>query len=220
MTAPGRRAPSVSRETPLDPAAFAALTGTEAAAIARLQAYLDLLVRWQSRINLVGSATLEDPWRRHVLDSAQLLPLVPSAPPRIADLGSGAGFPGLVLAIVGGIPVDLVESDARKCAFLGEAARLTAAPVRIRCARIESLAGKDHGLVVARALAPLPQLLGLAANCLSPQGTCLFLKGRRAAAELTEAEKSWKMKTTTTPSRSDPEGVIMKIEELSHRDDL
>ena len=220
MTASKRASPIVSRETPLDAAGFAVLTGADAHTLERLQLSLDLLIRWQKHINLVGSATLEDPWRRHVLDSGQLLPLLPSPPVRIADLGSGAGFPGLVLAIMGGVPIDLIESDARKCAFLREAARLTAAPVQIRCARIESLTGANYDVAVARALAPLPQLLGHAANCLSPQGVCLFLKGRRAAAELTDAGKLWKMRTIIIPSRSDPEGVILKIEELAPRHDL
>jgi 16S rRNA (guanine(527)-N(7))-methyltransferase RsmG len=209
----------VSRETPLDSPGFAALTGTPEAELARLSAYLDLLRHWQRRINLVGPVTLADPWRRHFLDSAQLLPLLPAAGARVIDLGSGAGFPGLVLAILSSLPVDLVDSDARKCAFLAEAARSTGAPATVRCARIESLPAGCWDVVTARALAPLPQLLAYAAHCLAPGGSCLLLKGRRAAAELTAAEKSWKMRAAASASRSDPQGVVLKIEDLSRRDD-
>src|SRR5437660_4118565 len=123
----------------LSPAEFAAATGVSRETLPRLDAYAELLRRWSPRINLVAASTLDDLWRRHFLDSAQLLPLVPSAARSLIDLGSGAGFPGLVLAILGVPGVELVEADSRKCAFLREAARIAAAPVMIRNARIESL---------------------------------------------------------------------------------
>ena len=122
----------------------------------RLAAYADLLVRWQRRINLVGPATLADLWRRHMLDSAQFLDHAPGRGGTWVDLGSGAGFPGLVLAILGAGDVHLVESDGRKCAFLAEAARVTATPVRIHRVRAEALAGVAADVVVSRAFAPLP----------------------------------------------------------------
>src|SRR5579863_7255133 len=122
---------------PLDPRGFAALSGVSRETVARLEAYAGLLVRWSAHINLVGANTLDDLWRRHFLDSAQLLTHLPAATQSLIDLGSGAGFPGLVLAIAGVPHVELVESDARKCVFLREAARITAAPVVIHNSRIE-----------------------------------------------------------------------------------
>ncbi len=181
---------------------------------ARLEAYLDLLVRWQRRINLVAASTLADPWRRHVLDSAQLAPLLPAAAAAIYDLGSGAGFPGLVLAIVGRRAVHLVEADARKCAFLAEAARVTAAPAVIVNRRIEDLAPACADVVTARALAPLPELLPLAAGILRRDGIALLLKGRSVAAELTAAAKLWTMRATSIASSSERSGVILRIEGL------
>lgn len=184
----------------------------------RLAAYLDLLTSWQKAINLVGRATLGDAWRRHILDSAQLLPLAPAA--RIwLDIGSGAGFPGLVLAILlrdmPGARIHLVESDARKCAFLREAVRITEAAAEVHHRRIEQMTPFVVDVITARACAPLAELLRMAAPFTARGGRCLFLKGREAAAELTEATKFWKIKVTTWPSRSDPEGQILDIQGLS-----
>jgi 16S rRNA (guanine527-N7)-methyltransferase len=180
----------------------------------RLRAFADLLVRWQTRINLVGPATLKDLWRRHILDSAQLFPLLPSGP--VLDLGSGAGFPGLVLAILGAAPVHLVESDQRKCAFLREAARITGTEAVIHACRAEALAPFPVAAITARALAPLPRLLVLAAPFLKPGTRCLFLKGRGSEHELTEAAKDWMMTVERIPSRSDPRGFIVSLSEV-HR---
>jgi 16S rRNA (guanine(527)-N(7))-methyltransferase RsmG len=215
--------PSVSRETPLADQQplrandFRAITGASVAEVERLAAYLDLLRRWQARINLVGGGTLADPWRRHFLDSAQLARLLPAGNPKLIDLGSGAGFPGLVLAILTRAQVRLVESDQRKCAFLLEAARVTGVSVRIDNARIESLEPNACDTVTARALAPLPELLAYSCKLLAPRGSCLFLKGRNWRAELTQAEQSWNMRVTPIQSRSDSTGVILKIDELSER---
>ena len=194
---------------------FARLVPVSRETLARLEAYAELLSRWSGRINLVGRATLDDPWRRHFLDSAQLLPLVPPTAGSLIDLGSGAGFPGLVLAILGVPGVTLVDSDAKKCAFLREAARLTGASARIAAARLESLPPQPFDIVTARALAPLHVLLGLAAPFLGPGTRCLFLKGERAPEELTEARKGWKMETTAHRSRSDPRGVILELRQVA-----
>src|SRR6266404_3679270 len=147
---------------PLDPHSFAALSGVSRETLGRLEAYAELLVRWSARINLVGANTLDDPWRRHFLDSAQLFADVPEATQSLVDLGSGAGFPGLVLAILGVPGVELIEADARKCAFLREAARIAAAPVIIRNVRIEAVPAHIVDVVTARACAPLDRLLVLA----------------------------------------------------------
>jgi 16S rRNA (guanine527-N7)-methyltransferase len=183
----------------------------------RLRAYADLLVKWQARINLVGPATLADLWRRHMLDSAQLLPLLPAGP--VLDLGSGAGFPGLVLAILRQDPVHLVESDSRKCAFLREVARLTEAGAVIHNCRIESLAPFAVSAITARALAPVASLLTLAEGFIAATTQCLFLKGEKLEDELTAAAKDWKMTVERIPSRSDPNGTILRVKEVKRGPD-
>ena len=177
----------------------------------RLAAHLDLLLRWQRRINLVGTATLGDPWRRHVLDSAQLAPLIPSGA-RIADIGSGAGFPGLVLALLGTGPVTLIESDARKAAFLREAVRITGAPAAVANARAEAL-DLAADVATARACAPLHVLLGLA-HRLAPRG--LFLKGAAAEREVVAARRHWRFSLERHPSRTAPDGIILDVGGVGH----
>lgn len=204
---------------PLGPDGFQRLTGLDAATVRRLSAHLARLERWQRAINLVSAASLGDPWRRHVLDSAQLVPLLPAGARTIVDLGSGAGFPGLVIAVISGLTVELVESDARKCAFLAEAARITGASVRIRNQRIETVSGVGADVVTARACAPLPKLLGYARQISAPDGCCLFLKGKGVEAELTESRKTWMMRATCIPSRSDTSGTIVRIEDLGRRNE-
>ena len=199
------------------PAEFAVATGATPAQLDRLAAYLDVLRRWQRSINLVSAASLDDAWRRHFLDSAQLAPLIPPTARRLVDLGSGAGFPGLVLAILSDIAVTLVESDARKGAFLNEAARITGTAAAVRIGRIESLSPEPFNVVTARALAPLPKLLEYAVKWLAPNGICLFPKGRAVAAELTAADETWKMRRAALPSSSDTDAVILKIDEISRR---
>ena len=198
--------------------AFQTLSGVDVRTLDRLEAYLGLVRKWQPRINLVGRGSLDDPWRRHILDSAQLVPLLPAQESVIVDIGSGAGLPGLIIAIVANRPVHLVDSDTRKCAFLREAARLTEAPVTIHNQRIERLGSLKADVVTARACAPLPQLLQYAAALLHPGGRCLFLKGRSAAAELTASEKTWMMRATRLQSHSDPSGMILVVDDLHPRE--
>jgi len=197
----------------LAPEAFAQRMGVSRETRLCLERYLDLLRRWQARINLVGAATLEDPWRRHMLDSAQLAPLVPAGA-RVADLGSGAGFPGLVLALLRGGPVDLIESDTRKAAFLREAVRITGAAAAVHNTRAERLALAADA-VVARACAPLDRLLGLAAPLLAAGGVCLFLKGARAEEELRAARMRWRMTVRRRPSLSAPDGVVLELSDIA-----
>jgi 16S rRNA (guanine527-N7)-methyltransferase len=182
--------------------------------MARLAAYLDLLQRWSERLNLVGRATLADPWRRHILDSAQLFPFVPEGTKNLVDLGSGAGFPGLVLAILGVPGVELIEADSRKCAFLREAARITAAPVTIHPRRIEAVPAHRADVVTARGLAPLDRLLPLAARFVGPKTVCLFLKGEHVAQELTSARRAWTIQASYHASLSDPRGVVLRLSEI------
>ncbi|HVO01164.1 MAG TPA: 16S rRNA (guanine(527)-N(7))-methyltransferase RsmG [Candidatus Cybelea sp.] len=190
--------------------------------LAALEAYAALLKKWQRAINLVAASTLDDIWGRHFLDSAQLLPLL--APPEagdggITDLGSGAGFPGLVLAILSGRRTQLIESDQRKAAFLGEAARATrcAGRVQIHPARIEALRPWTAGTVTARALADLPTLLAMAAPFCGPETVCVFAKGARADDELTAAELDWNMTTERRRSITDSTGLILRVSHLVRR---
>ena len=184
-----------------------------------LDTYVAQLRRWQNVKNLVGPSTLSEVWRRHVADALQLLTLAPDARSWI-DLGSGAGIPGLILAIAGkerGIRVTLVESNARKCAFLTEAARLTGAPAEIRNARIESVIGDAMGtdIVCARALASLDQLLDWSAPLLNSGTIGLFPKGRDVQAELTQAAQRWTVTYDLVPSRTDADARIVRVTALT-----
>jgi len=205
----------VSAAAPLTPQAFQAAAHVSRETLERLERYAALLKHWQRAVNLVAASTLPDLWRRHMLDSAQLLDLVPQRPCRLADLASGAGFPGLVLAIMGVGEVELIESDARKCAFLREAIRATGAPARVHHGRIEQVRDGSFDVVTARALAPLSELLGYAQALLAPGGVALFLKGRRLEEELTEARKAWKMILERFASASAPGGSILRIREIT-----
>ncbi len=205
----------MSAAAPLTPQAFQAATNVSRETLERLERYAALLRRWQRAVNLVAKSTLPDLWRRHMLDSAQLLGLVPERPCRLADLGSGAGFPGLVLAIMGVGEVELIESDGRKCAFLREVIRATGAPARVHHGRIEQVRDGSFDVVTARALAPLSELLGYAQALLAPGGVALFLKGRRLEEELTEVPKAWKMSLERFASTTEPGGSILRIREIT-----
>jgi 16S rRNA (guanine527-N7)-methyltransferase len=209
----------MGRVSPMTQEEFAATADVSRETSGRLARYGDLLIKWQRRINLVSAETLGDLWRRHMLDSAQLLRLLPPQPSNVADIGSGAGFPGLVLAILGVRQVHLIESDARKCAFLVEAARAAGLdagrnPV-IHRTRVEAIEGLRVDVVTARACAPLAKLLGYAAPMLRAESVCLFLKGARVEEELTEAEKQWRMEVERFPSLSDPSGTILRIHQVA-----
>jgi len=201
-------------EAPLGVAGFAAATGVSRETLERLEAYAALLVAWSARINLVGRATLDDLWRRHFLDSAQLLPLIPPGARSLVDLGSGAGFPALVLAILGVPGVELVEADSRKVAFLREAARIAAAEITIRGCRVEAVPPHTVDVVTARACAPLDGLLALGERFIGPHTTCLFLKGARAEEELTAAGKAWTMTVSRHSSRADPGGSVLSLQQV------
>jgi 16S rRNA (guanine527-N7)-methyltransferase len=203
--------------TPLGPDGFAALTGVSRETLARLEAYAALLAQWNERINLVARESLRDPWRRHFLDSAQLLPFVPEGARSLVDLGSGAGFPGLVLAVMDVPGVELVESDARKCAFLREAARVAAAAVQIHNARIESVPAHLVDVVTARGCAPLDRLLVLAQPFIGTHTVCLFPKGAQAGQELNAARQSWEFDVTSHESRTDPRGVVLCLSRVRRR---
>lgn len=178
--------------------------------------YLILLRRWNTRINLVADAPEAALWQRHIIDSLQLVPLLAAAAPGpLVDLGSGAGFPGLVLAAATERATHLIESDRRKCAFLTEAARsLGLSKVRIYPSRIEATTLPPASIVTARALATLNTLLGYAHRILAPGGFALFPKGRTAEQELTEAAPAWMMRTERFPSLTDPAATILRLSEI------
>ena len=181
--------------------------------LAKLQTYADLLVKWQAKINLVGPDTLPNLWSRHILDSAQLAPLI-EAGARVIDIGSGAGFPGLVLAILlkeQGIDLHVVESDQRKCAFMREVNRVCEAGATIHTARIEALDSLQADIITSRALASLDQLLEFADIHRLSTGKSLFLKGKRWREELTQAQKSWKIEVTEHPSCTEQGGCILEL---------
>lgn len=187
----------------------------------RLQIYEILLRRWNPKINLVAPSTLEDIWNRHFADSAQLWPLRPARTSSWLDLGSGAGFPGLVIAILaeaesGRLSVTLVESDLRKSAFLSTVLRETGVSARVVSKRIEDSDLGQFDVVSARALAPLPKLLSLSAPYFGPDTVGLFPKGATAEVELAEALAFWRFSVQKVVSRTDPRGVILKVGELSH----
>lgn len=186
--------------------------------LARLDIIADLLVHWQKTINLVAPATLPQLWTRHIADSLQLIAHVPEKPLRWVDLGSGGGFPGLVVAAVlaerAGSQMHLVESDTRKCAFLREAARRASLPVSVHPQRIEQVAERlapGTDVVSARALAPLPKLLDLAAPFLAAGALGIFPKGKDAESELTAARKGWTLDLELRESRSDPDGRVLLV---------
>lgn len=197
-----------------DAVAFQEATGVSRETLDRLGAYEATLRKWQPKINLVGPSTLPDVWRRHFLDSAQLFPLLPESTRVLVDLGSGAGFPGLVLAILGVPEVHLIESDARKCAFLREAARAAGASVTVHNKRIEAVSPIAADVVTARALAPLADLLAWAFPFIEGRGVALFPKGQNVAEELTATTKYWKMRAEPFDSRTDPTGTILRVSDL------
>jgi 16S rRNA (guanine527-N7)-methyltransferase len=185
--------------------------------IDQLKIYASLLGQWQPRINLVANATLADVWHRHLADSAQIVRLAPSAKSWL-DLGSGAGFPGLVVAIMMkpvGTRVALVESDKRKCAFLAEVARQTGVAVEIRPARIEQTATQGMlgqvDVVSARALAPLARLIPLSLPFFRDDTVGIFPKGRGAESEVAEALAAWTFDVEMVPSLTDEEAQVVVI---------
>ncbi|MFS8366388.1 16S rRNA (guanine(527)-N(7))-methyltransferase RsmG [Acetobacter oryzifermentans] len=176
----------------------------------RLSAFVSLLEKWNPRINLVSSKDIENVWSRHVLDSLQLVPLI-QGQSRFIDMGSGGGFPAVVVGIATGIPGILIESDQRKAAFLREAARLTQTDLEVLPCRLESVKVQPAPVVTARALAPLVKLLEWAHPLLQPKGKAVFLKGQQAVQEIQEAEQVWQMDVQTYPSQTSSDGMILEV---------
>lgn len=198
--------------------AFRQQTDVSRETFEKLEMYAALLVKWQKAINLVGKSTLPDLWRRHMLDSFQLLSFVPAKKDLSwLDLGSGAGFPALVVAICGVGNMHVVESDGRKCSFMREVARQTDTRLTIHNCRIEKLAPVPMDVISARALASLSELLEYAEPFATEKTQFLFLKGQDVDEELTKATKCWNMSLDRHQSLSNEKGCILHLRQLSRR---
>ncbi|MEZ5714537.1 MAG: 16S rRNA (guanine(527)-N(7))-methyltransferase RsmG [Paracoccaceae bacterium] len=186
----------------------------------KLALYATLLEKWNPRINLVARSTLDDLWTRHIVDSLQLLRLADGAMPHWADLGSGGGFPGLVIAIAAQetanpARVTMVESDQRKATFLRTVLRETEVAGQVIAERIEKVPPLGADILSARALADLSALLGFAERHLAPGGLCLFPKGKNWKSELQSAQQAWHFSYQAIPSQTESQSVVLKIEGLS-----
>jgi 16S rRNA (guanine527-N7)-methyltransferase len=207
-----------------DKAAALALTPVSRETAERLNRYVDLLLEWQAKTNLVAPSTLPTLWTRHIADSLQLLSLAPSAR-TWADLGSGGGFPGVVLACAlaetPGAMVHLVERNAKKAAFLREALRVSNSPGTVHLADIGDSVDRFVGkvdCVTARAVAPLHQLIGFVQPLVSQGAKALFLKGQDVEAELTEATRYWNINSQLHSSRTGGQGWIVELDHIERRD--
>lgn len=207
------------------PARFQAVFGVSRETVEKLRTYEDLLRKWQKTINLVAPSTLPHIWHRHLADSAQLWTLRPHGAQTWLDLGSGAGFPGLVIAVLaseaGGTTHTLIESDSRKAAFLREVARTLGVAVDILCTRIEirethAMVGEIN-CVTARALAPLPRLVELAAPYFGPGTVGLFSKGRDVAAEIEQTRQDWDFSAELSQSVTDSNGSVVMLKSLKRK---
>lgn len=187
----------------------------------RLGEFVGLVEKWNPAINLVSKRSLTDLWSRHVLDSAQLFPLIPSTAKRLVDLGSGGGFPGMILSILAhdampDLQIILVEANQRKATFLSEAYRQLDLSGKVLAQRIETLAPLLADVVTARALSPLHALCGYAVNHLGRSGVALFCKGAQVDGEIVDARKDWSFTLTEHQSRSDGQATILALRDLHH----
>lgn len=187
--------------------------------IERLEVYAAELARWNARINLIAPSTVQFFWQRHILDSAQLLALSPKSTTKWTDLGSGGGLPGLVVAILSKEvcsqrQIICIESDKRKSVFLSTVSRQLDLNVRVLTQRIESAESTQAETLSARALAPLETLLSFAEKHLDPHGLALFPKGAQVMSEIARAKKNWRFDIETFPSKTDPQGVILRLGDI------
>ena len=200
------------------PEEFAAATNVSRETMRHLKIYAEMLGEWNAVHNLVSKNSMPQLWHRHFLDSAQLVPLIPEGAGSLVDLGSGAGFPGLVLAELfrkrAGFRTVLFEATGKKCRFLKSIAALLDLNVEVRDMRVEDASDEVFDVVTARALAPLPKLLAYAQRFFGHKTMALFLKGQNIGVELTKTHKSWKMITRQHPSITDSSGTILEVREL------
>ena len=180
----------------------------------RLSLYHDLLLKWQSKVNLIGPDTIPDSWNRHFLDSLQLQNHIKNYNGKILDIGSGAGFPGMVLAVCGYQNIHLVESDSKKVLFLREVARITNTNVDIYNERVENLSVDNVSYITSRAFSSLTKLFSLSSKFVSHETICLFHKGKNYSMDIEEAKQNWLFDTTISPSITDNDGVILEIRNI------
>lgn len=203
------------------PEEFARDTDVSRETLDKLTQYADALVKWQKAKNLVANSTLEDRWRRHFLDSAQMFPhmrkRLRAEPIRMIDIGSGAGFPGLVLSIMGLGPAHMVESNGRKCVFMNQVVRATAANADVHNVRIEAFDAPEFDVVTSRACAKVEQLLEWSHPFRQTSTEMWLLKGEGVEEELTQAKASWKMKSERFKSLSNPMGAILRLYEIEKK---
>ena len=188
--------------------------------LGRLEIYAELLKKWNPKINLVSKTTLEELWERHIEDSLQLMAHVGSDTEHLVDMGSGGGFPGLVVSIAATEAnnpkkTTLIESDQRKCAFMRTVLRETSTKANIITERIEKAVPQGADILTARALADLPKLLSFAERHLSRNGTALFLKGKNWREELEAAQETWQFRWNAIESKTNPDSVLLEIGELT-----
>ncbi len=186
-----------------------------------LAAFARMIEKWNSAVNLVSRASLVDLWHRHVLDSAQFYMLMEPSARHWADLGSGGGFPGIVISLLARstaptLRVTLIEADQRKAAFLSQAVRNFHLNAEIVCNRIEAVASLQADIVTARALAPLSQLCGYAVRHVRPEGQAMFAKGQRWASEVADARQAWRFDVTAHGSRTDADAAILDLKGIVH----
>jgi 16S rRNA (guanine527-N7)-methyltransferase len=198
--------------------------GVSRETIATLQAFASELTRWSAKINLVARSDIADLWNRHIVDSAQLFAFADRQDGLWADLGSGGGLPGLVIAILArdlapAISVNLVESDQRKATFLRHAARLFELKVQVQSERAEAIAPLSADILSARALAPLAQLLPLAERHLAPGGVAIFPKGALAETEIATAQRDWTFSLTVQTSMTSSTARLLRISAIQRRCD-
>jgi 16S rRNA (guanine527-N7)-methyltransferase len=193
------------------PQAIAAKLDVSRETLRQLEAYVALVEKWQPRVNLVSPTSLRDIWVRHIWDSAQLAAYIPDGSPRLVDVGSGAGFPGLVLAILTDADCHLVESDQKKAIFLSTVIRECGLTATVHNDRVESLPCLQASIITARALAPLDRLLPLLADQLRPGTRCLFLKGAQAETELASLGAPANLSWDLHPSLTNPDGSVIDL---------
>jgi len=207
---------------PDDFSMYASKFGVSRETFSMLEDFVDLLGNWNDKMNLVSKDSYKEVWRRHILDSCQIADFIPSSSRIIVDIGAGAGFPGLVLAIMGFSGVNLVESNSRKCAFLREAARVVGSTVTVHNLRLgktvdpKFLMAKPD-IITARAVAPLVDLLDIVSTIVYDQTCCIFPKGILAQDEVMEAEKKWIFELEKMPNKLDSSGVILKLSDIRPR---
>ncbi|NOZ42757.1 MAG: 16S rRNA (guanine(527)-N(7))-methyltransferase RsmG [Alphaproteobacteria bacterium] len=200
-----------------DSDSFYRQTGVSRETMVHIRRYHDLVVKWQKKINLVSNASLSDIWCRHFYDSFQLNSLFGQSIGgnlQILDIGSGAGFPGLLLSMLGSGEFHMVESNAKKCTFMNQVIRETTCRAVVHCARMEDLAVFPIDYIISRACAPVGRLIEIAQGFIHPETICLFLKGQNADKEIAAARQKWQFKLEKFTSLSEASGVIVKVSDI------